>query len=87
MSTEPKDERLELDSEDLRNLKDAARPRKSYALPRFTKDGEMVDAQWQSWKKLQRLRLANIIGDGEAEELEITGIGISVLAAQEGAAR
>lgn len=64
-----------LSAEDLRNLKEAA-GRRGYAVPRFNpQTGRMFTAQWRSWKKLQRKRLANIGPSGEAEELVITPSG------------
>lgn len=68
-----------LSAEDLRNLKEAA-GRRGYAVPRFNpKTGRMLSAQWCSWKKLQRKRLAEIEGSGEAEDLVITDAGRTAL--------
>jgi hypothetical protein len=64
-----------LSAEDIRNLKESA-GRRGYAVPRFNpRTGRMLTAQWKSWKKLQRNRLAEIEGSGEAEDLVITPAG------------
>ncbi len=64
-----------LSAEDIRNLKEAA-GRRGYAVPRFNpRTGTRLSAQWESWQKLQRKRLADIEGSGEAEDLVITPAG------------
>lgn len=35
----------------------------------------MLTAQWRSWQKLQRNRLAQIEGSGEADDLILTDLG------------
>lgn len=68
-----------LSAEDVRNLKEAA-GRRGYAVPRFNpRTGRMLTAQWRSWQKLQRNRLAEIEGSGEAEDLLITDAGKQAL--------
>jgi hypothetical protein len=65
-----------LSAEDARNLK-AAASRRGYALPRFNRrTGAMLTAQWRSWVKLHKNRLATIEPDGgEAQDLVITTAG------------
>ena len=69
---------VSLSAEDIRTLKEAG-GRRGYALPRFNpRTGTMLTAQWQSWKKLQRNRLAEIEGSGEADDLILTDLGRQV---------
>jgi len=65
-----------LSAEDVRNLK-AAEGKRGYALPRFNhRTGAMLSAQWRSWVKLHKTRLATIEPDGgEAQDLVITAAG------------
>lgn len=70
--------RVVLSAEDVRNLKEAA-GRRGYAVPRFNpRTGRMLTAQWRSWQKLQRNRLAEIEGSGEADDLILTDLGKKV---------
>lgn len=73
--------KTELNKEDIRNLRDANR-KCGYALPRFNRKGCMVDAQWQSWKKLQAAGLAIMESAGhgaEVEDLVLTAKGRNAL--------
>lgn len=72
---------VRLSAEDVRNLKEAC-GRRGYALPRMNpRTGTMLNDQWKSWKKLSRLRLAEIEpSGGEAENLLITAKGRLALA-------
>lgn len=66
---------VSLSAEDIRTLKEAG-GRRGYALPRFNpRTGTMLTAQWRSWQKLQRNRLAQIEGSGEADDLILTDLG------------
>ena len=62
-----------------------------YANPLFGRDGNMCPAQWRAWKRLQRIGLATIEGEGEADDLIATTEGrnalITLLGAPQGGRR